>query len=1380
MNCDVLCTFSKKLMIKSSTRLLRSPLSPQDPNLYRPNKKYKMCVSLSSKKVKNFQKSQTYQQSNDIQNISNSTIMYLDLSRNSISSDMLSTLGENLVSLNLANNPLKSCKIPCLQRLRTLNMDNCCIPSLQGLPVLPSLKRLSLNGNPIMSFNGCPILPKLESVNILKFPVKLIIAAFGSIYINVINKKKLTDTQLYDAFALSPIVGIALRNGREVIELETPEDEMKASLAFLTVDLRDYLENSSNTTEPKLVIKQRGNKHVLQCPLEAKSYKWYAHTYPDKGSEWKLIKNIDDDENKKNLKKGYINTTKDHIPITMAIRLHIIKCEIIIGDKTFSIYNDEPIGKSAEDLSLPYPVTPVITGTPIENSLISVLPTPVPCKAIWAMGTETIDRDKNSIIIPHDAIGSAIACVLQPHCPKNPNIAFSPIFASTDVVMPLLPTVGGIQFPEVLVECETLFFQRVVIPDNEGESEIYVERAQTPSSEWVLCKQLTPDCVRYKPKSADIDHFLRVSYTPITKDGTRGKTVYFYSQSKVIPTAPTFFNPMIGGVAKTNYPLIALADYTGGKKGKCSYEWYFSRKPIDTSHGPSKRLKKVATTQIYTPPLNFAEGYLAVLMVPVRDDDIIGDPVFATIDQALQIEDPPKPLQVPDEAVVGTRIKFEKPVDILLSKTSGYFGFDYIKTSQTFTPREKHIGRILRVVSPGSDTVIGEIKPAIPVISAVYIESKRWQAGSTAEIKIKQTNLRPDKVEILWIRANAGFQKAVAINVPEYAMTNEDVGYTLQVVATPISYEGQKLKPCYSKVTPVIQPEGKTNLKIIGQLIEGKELSLSISKNVQSITWYHLSNKNEIEEIGHGPKLSLATEDVDKFIRVTVVLENGAVLTTTTNAAVSPLKCEVILPQIVTEGDLITPQVNYYCGSEGLTKIKWSAQINNKWVPVGENLNYQVTAKDIGCLLKFECVPNRYDEDKKQKQKIELVCGPVEEAMPSVKNVKLFQNDDGDIECTGEYFGGVEGNSLIIWRVYNENNVPVNIGKTVDRKMRPTDEFVNKVVEAGYVPIREDGIGGQPVMSNKLKVEPLPVVETAEILVKKGKVEDNNPMRIHATVPPGCNAVYQWYYGDGTNWQKIVNATDVQYTPTEKEIGFYILCSVVAINKKGWKSFEYAAVTSKAVAASTSTLKILTNNDSLRISLLDTKTPNNQIYTGMIISTNISIKELRKTEIAWQRESKPNKWKDILNSDTYIVTCNDVGCRLRVADSKGRVSEPTNVIEYNPNVLTYINAILKTSNMKFVAKPKFGHTTWYAGVSSYGVSLESSEKKKKQSKWSLVKVEAVNGTDDEMILWMDPSSKFHFIPSLSHDPRLESLIKKENVRDFVVSVILGLKAEHQK
>ena len=285
----------------------------------------------------------------------------------------------------------------------------------------------------------------------------------------------------------------------------------------------------------------------------------------------------------------------------------------------------------------------------------------------------------------------------------------------------------------------------------------------------------------------------------------------------------------------------------------------------------------------------------------------------------------------------------------------------------------------------------------------------------------------------------------------------------------------------------------------------------------------------------------------------------------------------------------------------------------------------------------------------------------------------------------------------------------------------------------------------------------------AEILVKKGKVVEGNLMRCNVKLSKGATPQFQWYHGDGKAWEAIKDATEAEYLPIPDDVGFYILCSVVAINKKGWKSEPYAATTLVPLAPAPEKLVIISAAE--------------KILVGMILSVKIELS--KKNRLIWQRETNET-WENVLFDDDYVVTCNDIGHRIRVISTNGLESKPTNVIEMEQVLALYIKAMLRTSSLTFWGNAKMGNMVWTITASPYGLTMETSKGTKKKSKWNLVEAVAVDGTVDEMVLWMDPSSKFVMVPTFVNDPRLHALIRTDQVRDYVVLVLLGIKESQKK
>jgi hypothetical protein len=96
-----------------------------------------------------------------------------------------------------------------------------------------------------------------------------------------------------------------------------------------------------------------------------------------------------------------------------------------------------------------------------------------------------------------------------------------------------------------------------------------------------------------------------------------------------------------------------------------------------------------------------------------------------------------------------------------------------------------------------------------------------------------------------------------------------------------------------------------------------------------------------------------------------------------------------------------------------------------------------------------------------------LDIGPVESQEPRVRKVTVNQNGLGFLEVSTDYSGGLEGFSVIVWRVHDERGEPVNLRKNVNKDMAVTQELIQKVVACVYVPMRTDGPAGIPTPSAK-------------------------------------------------------------------------------------------------------------------------------------------------------------------------------------------------------------------------------------------------------------------------------------------------------------------------
>lgn len=1353
----------QSLQPRSPRQPMSPRLKPPDPTIPQSKKDKVTSTFLSLANQKTATLTQLAQASH---------LLYLDLENNLFTAETLHNLPKGLTALNLVSNPLGSCALPLLEKLRSLSLDNCGLTSFSSFPPFANLRFLSVANNQIKNFHHLPILPKLECFNIennaYDFPTKMIIAAVGSISINNINGIEITEEDLSEAYKMSPLVGYSLRQGREPKIVGTPDDEVKFSQEFLTKELASVLEQNGNDKEEaplSLNVLTYNGEPCLMCPWKGQaSVKWYCSHQPVNGNEWRIVQNSEDNTQGSPRRKK-IEKDPNILPITMMLRMHLVKCEIVLYNQKFCLYTDYPIGyQQGQDLLLPFPLSPVIAGLSIEKSLISLIPLPIPVRLAWLRDKETIAEDVTSITLTELDIKKRIMCLLQPYCPKFPTVSFATVFVETEEVEPFAPTVAGVTFPEVIIEGEKITFTRRLYPDREGDSQIIVERAKSPSGEWTMVDTIPPSDFVYTPSHYDVGCYLRISYTPVSAgEGSGiGPTVFFYSQTKVLPTLPVFKHAMIGGLPKTNYPLVAVGNYQGGRMGHCSYRWFFSKVPITGQNIQS--LECIAEdTRVFIPTDDMEDGYLAVEMVPIREDDVIGDPAYAALVDPIVKDDPPKPLDnVPEEVVEDETIEFPEPVIWYISDPEGFCGFKEVKRGPIFTPHAKHIGKVLRIVTNNSDVIVGEVQPSKPAITGIKIEASAYEEGRDAEVIIESLNTTPEMFEIIWIRCKGQIEKAVGYNCTVYHITGDDVGFHLKVRVS-IILDKVRITPFESPLTSIVKAGPKAAPVITGKLVEFNTISVKCGKEVDSenVSWFRSGSKDKwipVDEDYHDIHYQLGVEDIGHYMRARVQIGEISVIATSSDVVKASFPtANIHFPkETYIENEIIRPVIYYTGGVEGESVYRWERETDSGWFKLSMDKEIQTTKEDVGHLIRLTYTPVR--KDGTQGKPIQLEIGPIEALPPKVTNVVLRQNERGQIEVSGKYSGGIEGQSIILWRAIPPEGKIINVGRTYEKFIVPTKQLMDYSVTAIYTPVREDGEQGTPVEAKEpLKITPLPSITNIEMIFHQGLIEVGSLIRARVDYSYGDHSTFQWWRGDGAQqWEEIPGATDFEYTPTEADVGLILLCEAFPYNKSNWVGKPASAMTPSPVEPSEIKLSIVA------VGKEDAKDEDKYV-TGIVLKANIN------ENVRWQREEE-GEWCNVSTGVSYIVTANDVGHKIKI--KLGAIeSEPTPVIKMDKGIVSLCKAAIRAKSLVFASTAKLGKSLWHVVANSQGLKMKQKKTgNEKSCTWATCKCEAVPNTENEMILWVDPSTKFVLIPSFSDDPRLAK-ITGQKCRDFVVSFI---------
>jgi hypothetical protein len=169
------------------------------------------------------------------------------------------------------------------------------------------------------------------------------------------------------------------------------------------------------------------------------------------------------------------------------------------------------------------------------------------------------------------------------------------------------------------------------------------------------------------------------------------------------------------------------------------------------------------------------------------------------------------------------------------------------------------------------------------------------------------------------------------------------------------------------------------------------------------------------------------------------------------------------------QGDLLRPNVVWHGGTEGKTIIRWHRENGDDCDHVGDGLQYQTGIDDVDLFMGVTYQPVRSDGVVGPESRLDI--SPVRSQEPRVRNVIVNRNGHSFLEVSADYSGGLEGFSVIVWRVHDERGEPVNLGKKVDKDMAVTQGLIGKVVDCVYVSMRTDGLARIPTPSaNNVKV----------------------------------------------------------------------------------------------------------------------------------------------------------------------------------------------------------------------------------------------------------------------------------------------------------------------
>ena len=399
--------------------------------------------------------------------------------------------------------------------------------------------------------------------------------------------------------------------------------------------------------------------------------------------------------------------------------------------------------------------------------------------------------------------------------------------------------------------------------------------------------------------------------------------------------------------------------------------------------------------------------------------------------------------------------------------------------------------------------------PSKPYIESISLMGQLVEEGNIHVKDVKGKGFDMVYTTCEWYRVSGDQEEKVTSGI-NYHISLEDIGCRLKLVITPkrtSPYTHIIGKP-FEQITEEVQPaKPEGTCKLVDSFVEGETIKseFTYSGGFEGESRFILSvaaEGRESEVVAEGVlgaelvSYCCRTQDIGKQILLEFfpTRQDGVV---GEKVSFKSAKVEGALPCIKSlqfkqaKNDQVTPLEDgvlqaesvYYGGIEGSSMKRWRRLDGSKSEVVAiDTMQYSVTTKDIGKVIQLEYLPIRNDGVKGKEAYIR--SNPVQAHNPSIKNVVVTGNSivGGKLSVSGEYYGGIEGKSIIQWLIsfsgvngpfvplsQFDNSVAVeNDGKGSSVVL--SHKCLMGFIKAQYTPVRNDNVKGTAVESNVVEV----------------------------------------------------------------------------------------------------------------------------------------------------------------------------------------------------------------------------------------------------------------------------------------------------------------------
>ncbi|OHT02404.1 hypothetical protein TRFO_30545 [Tritrichomonas foetus] len=1255
--------------------------------------------------------------------------IYLDFSSNKIENLDFPHDFDTLISLHLNENPLRNLNSINFGNLRSLSLDFCNLNSLKKLPQLPNLISLSLVGNLLKSYEYFRIFPNLTKIdlrgNSVSFSVIHTIAAISSLRLSSVNGHSVTEAEFSSAYQMSPIVGHALRKGRDI---SPQSDEKAASLAFLT-------------SEPPLEVKNIGGCLVIRCPVEGTSnVKWYQSSSNE--SEWEIL-----------------DCTARTLPVTPMMFLRLIKCEY--NNQTF--YTSDVIQRDDSRSSLSFAVQPVIIGSGNVGAILSLNnQQSFPTKVKWSFaGNGESIGDCQVLIVPPEARGQRIIAEIYPFSPVFEKVQFAPLTTEIQISNVQETELIRLSIPDKIVEDAPFEIEYETYPAN-AKLKFTIDAADSFESPFTTVAKLQ-NKTTFTPTSKEVGKFLRVT----TFVGDRQYCAY--SSHCVAKVKATLKRGLICGENKTNHPRIFLFEFGDTEAVECTQKWY-------VDDGANKEY--ISEEKIVVPGDDCADLILGVEVTAKFDDGKLQTFVI-TYDQPLEKATPLINVPGLKQPVEDSKIVMVHVGEWLISDIRTRGGFRTMGDSEIYTPKASDIGKFIRFCSEMTDVIMGPVLPSQSPIQAItLVNNGELAVGSIIRADYKfYRNRECDNFHIKWIRCSrATPDKLAQDGGNEYILAYDDYGSKIKARIESTDWQKD------SDLTPIIK-RGDYNGPIIrGKAAVGEVLSVQITTG--DVKWYH----NDDPEIClcEGTTFSVRFIDVNHRIRVEVNGKYHELTESVSSVCVEEgqiIQFDEVFHRDLTEktgvlwfryvfseqewrevsdkrsykvsrGDIgsVIRVVSYKIHKDGAKTSEIFADIGSITANSNSNSNYNSSSHYLSneeskkirnkTNNRINYHEKRFEDDNESENENDLVNenesenGNEEEEEEEYHEARLEFTHHGQLKIVGNFHEDDE-ELKFFWRRWRNGRFDEIKGSS-ERKMTPHPSMVGCEIDGGY----QTSTSPDVIWTNKIFIEhalPPPEVQ----LYENGALVPGCELECQTNPVEGLtNVRYAWKRWDGMEFERIVTSNENTYIVTEEDTDCYVCCDVYFVDNKGIHGPKTSVETSGPVSSEA----VVIEGDPI---------------VGCPLRAEGVDEFMKICKFIWQRGNDEN-WIDVGRKRAYRCSCDDVGNFIRVictSEDEERISHEVGPIEMNENILMKMKEMMKNGSVKFKGKEQNG-TRWTIDALQNVFSIKSRAGTKSVN-WKNVEIRAAPSSERKVEIMIGNSFRVSIVPLFNNDGESDAGFDRE-------------------